>query len=795
MERDLDRAQAGRARAAAFRIPCTRSSTAAGSRGRSGAREARACSGDVVAVLRLSCGTTRGSTRCWRRGRKRARVAARAPRWWSPVSSTRRRSRTSQLAAGGRRWRRAHARPATSPDDEVEALFQARPMSPCCRIAAATQSGVTHVAYALGVPVIATDGRAASPRPCVEGETGLTSRRPRIRTRSPRRSCATSRAACRDTMARTLPSCRRATRGRQLAAATRGTLIDETAPRSGAGRERADARPRPATRPRLAARWLALARVSRCSALTGGGRIVGQRRGHHVRARARACSTGHIDGARRRDGAAVRTAASTARTPRARRCWRCRWWRPPRPRHAAAAHLSRAEGARSASAVRRLLRSTRSLAALVLAALYVVRRAGWGCARARRTRPRQLMLGFTTPLWVYAKSFMAEPLEVAGPADGAGQRITDGRRGRPRTNFPRRASSPRRSAGARRVLLAVSRPRLSMLPLAMVLACSRLGDRAFAAATCAGSCRSLGIALAVAGPRSLYDVRPLRQPCSRAGYGGAGVRWPLFRRRCWVGRVRAADSPRARVSSWFAPAILARNRRARTEMSRSARVTYAHESRGMAGVRVRWHSPRAASLLDVGGRAGGVRHGSSTGPATARTGPRYLVPLLPLGIPRWWRSRSIEMADACVGGGCAWALRALAGLLVTLGGVGDLLRGRDALRRATTLTRWRSRIRISWSRSHFNPRFSPIAACNWRMLAARHSASSAPAPSCDSTHRARPARVDPRLGVSGADTAANSFAARARRVVGCTRATRGCPVLPLALAALALAGFGAIVRR
>jgi glycosyltransferase involved in cell wall biosynthesis len=57
------------------------------------------------------------------------------------------------------------------PDDEVEALFKAADVV-VLPYRSATQSGVTHVAYALGVPVITTDvgGLAES---VVAGETGL----------------------------------------------------------------------------------------------------------------------------------------------------------------------------------------------------------------------------------------------------------------------------------------------------------------------------------------------------------------------------------------------------------------------------------------------------------------------------------------------------------------------------------------------------------------------------------------------------------------------------------------------
>src|SRR4029077_13099147 len=57
------------------------------------------------------------------------------------------------------------------PDEEVEALFKAADVA-VLPYRSATQSGVTHVAYALGVPVITTDvgGLAETVKP---GETGL----------------------------------------------------------------------------------------------------------------------------------------------------------------------------------------------------------------------------------------------------------------------------------------------------------------------------------------------------------------------------------------------------------------------------------------------------------------------------------------------------------------------------------------------------------------------------------------------------------------------------------------------
>ena len=84
-----------------------------------------------------------------------------------------------------------------------------------------------------------------------------------------------------------------------------------------------------------------------------------------------------------------------------------------------------------------------------------------------------LLLGFTTPFWVYAKSFMAEPLQslgLLGLVLGVARTTT--------TRSSRRARAAR-PAGVAGAALAVA-VKLSMLPL--VLACVDPGDRAPTAA-------------------------------------------------------------------------------------------------------------------------------------------------------------------------------------------------------------------------------------------------------------------------------------------------------------------------
>ncbi|HEY6867824.1 MAG TPA: hypothetical protein VI792_11240, partial [Candidatus Eisenbacteria bacterium] len=97
--------------------------------------------------------------------------------------------------------------------------------------------------------------------------------------------------------------------------------------------------------------------------------------------------------------------------------------------------------------------------AFLLGAFYAAAR-GLG-AGPRAAFAGALLLGFTTPLWVYAKSFMAEPLEALGLLLA----LTGAARAAPGPAFP--SGAPRAVAvAALGVFLAVS-AKLSMLPLAL----------------------------------------------------------------------------------------------------------------------------------------------------------------------------------------------------------------------------------------------------------------------------------------------------------------------------------------
>src|ERR1051325_1211884 len=177
-----------------WRSRSTPSSTAGGTRATPRGR--RWASPATWRCSSATCAPTRGSTRCSPRGSACA-PSARARRSSWRAGSTRRRR-------GARHWPAGRAgRPGPAlvgagefyepperyaalareaggvrildryiADDEVEALFRATDVT-VLPYRAGTQSGVTHVAYALGSPVIAT--RVGGIGETVEeGETGLT---------------------------------------------------------------------------------------------------------------------------------------------------------------------------------------------------------------------------------------------------------------------------------------------------------------------------------------------------------------------------------------------------------------------------------------------------------------------------------------------------------------------------------------------------------------------------------------------------------------------------------------------
>jgi hypothetical protein len=316
-----------------------------------------------------------------------------------------------------------------------------------------------------------------------------------------------------------------------------------------------------------------------------------------------------------------------------------------------------------------------------------------------------LMLGFATPFWPYAKSFMAEPLQALGLLLVAGG-CAHAAAGDPRGG---RVAA----AGA---LLAVS-VKLTMAPLA--LACmAPLVRRPLA--RWAWPLGGWVTALAVHG---LYNLACFGTPF-QSGYG-AQASASAFTTPLLVGLYGLLLSSGKGVI-WFAPPIVLAIVGWRFMTSRDAvavggiglrarigrlvrRLQGVPEPAPAAGVRV-----AARRVLPAVGLAWIVglfmyarfEHWAGDG----SFGPRYLVPLLPLAfLPVAFALERASFKRRLV----ARAL-AILGLLVQLGGVGIYFGAqmREAGDYPYALPLEHPR---SLSDSHFNPAFSPIAG-HWRML-------------------------------------------------------------------------------
>jgi hypothetical protein len=310
------------------------------------------------------------------------------------------------------------------------------------------------------------------------------------------------------------------------------------------------------------------------------------------------------------------------------------------------------------------------VAALLLGVFYAA-------ARALEVRPRAavlatLLLGFTTPLWVYAKSFMAEPLQGLGlllALTGAA-----------------RAEDPRARALAAIGLFVAISVKASMLPIALLCVSPLVVARPPRDWTPV----LVALALAAAG-HLVYDWARFGDPFE-TGYG-AQATLVAYTTPLWVGLYGLLLSSGKGVL-WFAPAL------------------WAAPSGWLAMWRRRPGARRAAfaalaAVVAALGVYGTFQHWAGDG----SFGPRYLVPLLPLAFlpvafaldraTRWGRRAIL-------------ALGAL-GLLVQIAGVsihfGAQMReaGDYPYTRALDDPRF-------MSDSHFNPAFSPVLG-HWRMLA------------------------------------------------------------------------------
>lgn len=394
------------------------------------------------------------------------------------------------------------------------------------------------------------------------------------------------------------------------------------------------------------------------------------------------------------------------------------------------------------------------VAAVLLASLYAfARRLG---VRAGPALGAVALLGFTTPLWVYAKSFMAEPLEALGLLMALGNAALAGAGGE--RDLP--GTRGRLWFAALGAFLSVS-AKANMLGIVLV-ALSALGWRRWQ--------RWLiplgGIALAIAGHLA-YNVARFGNPLE-SGYG-AQASVSAFSTPLLAGLYGLLLSSGKGVV-WFAPAIVLAFA-GWAEMTRPR----AHSDGPRHGVAAR---NAAIASLALWGFAlvefSTFQHWAGDG----SWGPRYLVPLLPsafLAVAFALEAASRARRRA------AWAL-GVAGLLVTLGGVG-VYYGAEMRYVGDYPYTLALEDPHFMEASHFNPRCTPIAV-HWRMLAqdvAAHARGDWPKIGAAGA-------VDPRLGVSVTDQQA---LVGAIDVWWMYARYAGLPGLPLALAALALV-FGAI---
>jgi hypothetical protein len=322
-----------------------------------------------------------------------------------------------------------------------------------------------------------------------------------------------------------------------------------------------------------------------------------------------------------------------------------------------------------------------AVTALLLAGFYFAARAlGAGAGGALAATA---LLGFTTPLWISAKSFAAEPLEALG--------LLMALTGSARASAEEVAAPGASALAAVGVLLAVS-AKLSMLPLALVCMAPLIG-----LPLRAWRLPLLALALALAG-HGIYDVARFGTPFE-TGYGVQATP-AAYTTPTLVGLYGLLLSSGKGVA-WFAPALWLAPAGWRA-MTRSESLR-------------RWQtmSPAAraawtALLAWITGLAMYCRFQHWAGDGSF--GPRYLVPLLALGL--------LPVAFALTRPSRARRTLALVvsalGLFVQIGGVAIYF-GAEM----REVGDYPYKLPLDHPRfmhdSHFNPRFTPILG-HWRML-------------------------------------------------------------------------------
>jgi len=350
---------------------------------------------------------------------------------------------------------------------------------------------------------------------------------------------------------------------------------------------------------------------------------------------------------------------------------------------ARAAHM---EPSRANLAVRFAASFVNAFVIAVLLALFYLGARALGAGK-RASLFGALLLGFGTPVWVYAKSFLAEPLEALGLfAALLGASLAG-------------ATSRAERLAAAGAFIAVS-VKLSMLPLALGVLVPLLG-----APRRTWIWPALGIALALLG-HGIYDLARFGTPFE-TGYGvqatPAAYTTPIV-----VGLYGLLLSS-GKGLAWFAPAVWLAPSGAAAMLRERASVdgTLARIGFGTPRGRAAWGV--IVATVAALGLYSRFQHWAGDG----SFGPRYLVPLLPLLVlcVTWFvigtgtpsRPRRL-LATALF----------LLGVFVQIGGVSIYFGAqmREAGDYPYTLPLDHPRF---MSDSHFNPRFSPIAG-HWRML-------------------------------------------------------------------------------
>lgn len=316
-----------------------------------------------------------------------------------------------------------------------------------------------------------------------------------------------------------------------------------------------------------------------------------------------------------------------------------------------------------------------------------------------------LLLGFTTPLWPYAKSYMAEPLQALGLLLTA---VGSARAAGGRARGERLAA-----AGA---LIAVS-AKLTMLPLVLACLTPLVGASPRRWLAPLG-----GVLLALLG-HLVYNLARFGTPLE-TGYGaqasasafttpllvglyglvlssGKGILW--FAPALWLAWIGWGEMANGPLSGAAVKGFRARVRR----LFRRVTGGPAEPEPAVHVVRP-WRLFPAIMLSSVVGLVMYARFQHWAGDGSF--GPRYLIPLLPLlFIPVAFALQRMPFRRRVA----AWVLAVL-GLLVQIGGVGIYFGAqmREAGDYPYTLPLDHPRF---MSDSHFNPAFSPIIG-HWSML-------------------------------------------------------------------------------